>query len=231
MARDSEVGPWGERDPAETPAAAEPVFVRDKPPWPWAVLLLISGLSAIWVAGVFVPGLREGALSREALRSGQAYTLVTHIGLHAGLPHLVFNMMALAQLGREIGPLFGRTLRGGLVFLGFFLACGLAGGLAFVALNPTGAAVGASGAICGIWGGAARLSGKGTLADAFLGASARGFVMMNLILVGLGLLLTGLRSAGVAWEAHLGGYVAGVLLIIPAIRLARGGPQGMARKL
>ena len=155
-----------------------------------------------------------------ALREGRFWTLLTHIGLHAGLPHLAFNMLALAQLGREIAPLFGTRLRGSLVFLGLFVACGLAGGVAFVLINPTGVAVGASGAICGIWGAGARLSGKGTLMDAVTGPAARGFVMMNVILIALGLVLSGLKSVGIAWEAHLGGYLAGVFLILPALRLA-----------
>lgn len=191
-----------------------------KPPWPWPVLLLISLFTAIWLGGIYAPVLRSGVLSLEALREGRYWTLLTHIGLHGGLAHLAFNMMALAQLGRELGAVFGTRLRGNLVFLGLFVVCGVAGGLAFVLINPTGAAVGASGAICGLWGAGARLSGQGTLKDALVGPAARGFVMMNLILIGLGLVLSGLKSVGIAWEAHLGGYVAGVFLIEPALRLA-----------
>jgi membrane associated rhomboid family serine protease len=215
---DAPEGPWGSRDtaPPQTQLAAPA-----KPPWPWTVLLLIGICVAVWLAQVTAaPWLAQGALSMQALREGRWWTLFTHMGLHGGLPHLVFNMMALAQLGREIAPLFGTRPRGNLVFLGLFVVCGLAGGLAFVLINPAGTAVGASGAICGVWGAGARLSGKGTLRDALTGPAARGFVMMNLILVALGLMLTGLRSAGVAWEAHLGGYLAGVFLIGPALRLA-----------
>jgi membrane associated rhomboid family serine protease len=215
---DAPNGPWGPHDPA----TAETAFAAPaKPPWPWTVLLLIGLCVAVWLAQVTAaPWLANGALSMQALREGRWWTLFTHMGLHGGLPHLVFNMMALAQLGREIAPLFGTRLRGSLVFLGLFLVCGLVGGLAFVLINPTGTAVGASGAICGIWGAGARLSGKGTLRDALIGPAARGFVMMNLILVALGLMLTGLKSVGIAWEAHLGGYLAGALLIGPALRLA-----------
>lgn len=225
-AEDVKPGPWGARDgvspePAAA-AAVERVFEPAKPPWPWPVLALIALFTAIWVAEVTVaPGLRAGTLSMAALREGQWWTLVSHIGLHAGLPHLVFNMMALAQLGRELGPVFGPKPRGALVFLGLFLVCGVVGGVAFVLINPTGAAVGASGAICGLWGAGARLGGKGTLMDAVTGPAARGFVAMNVILIVLGLVLSGLKSVGIAWEAHLGGYVAGVLLIGPALRLAQ----------
>lgn len=217
-ANDAPEGPWGPRDAAPaTTRVVEPT----KPPWPWTVLLLIAACVAVWLAEVLAaPWLRNGALSMQALREGRFWTLFTHMGLHAGLPHLVFNMMALAQLGREIAPLFGTRLRGSLVFLGLFVVCGLAGGVAFVLINPTGVAVGASGAICGVWGAGARLSGRGTLRDALTGPAARGFVMMNVILIALGLVLSGLKSVGIAWEAHLGGYLAGVFLIGPALRLA-----------
>lgn len=225
-ADDLKPGPWGARDGAApaAPQASGQVWEAEpaKPPWPWPVLALIALFTAIWLAEATVaPGLRAGTLSMAALREGAWWTLVSHIGLHAGLPHLVFNMMALAQLGRELGPVFGPRLRGALVFLGLFLVCGVAGGVAFVLINPTGAAVGASGAICGLWGAGARLGGKGTLMDAVTGPAARGFVAMNLVLIVLGLVLSGLKSVGIAWEAHLGGYVAGVLLIEPALRLAQ----------
>jgi membrane associated rhomboid family serine protease len=220
-ADDAPKGPWGSRDPAAPVAPELAVVEPARPPWPWTVLLLIGVCVAVWLAQVLVaPWLGAGALSMTALREGRFWTLLTHIGLHAGLPHLAFNMLALAQLGREIAPLFGTRLRGNLVFLGLFVACGLAGGVAFVLINPTGVAVGASGAICGIWGAGARLSGKGTLRDAVTGPAARGFVMMNLILIALGLVMSGLKSVGIAWEAHLGGYLAGVFLIGPALRLA-----------
>jgi membrane associated rhomboid family serine protease len=220
-AEDAPEGPWGPRDGAPLAAQAGPVAEPAKTPWPWTVLLLIGVCVAVWLAEVLAaPWLRDGALSMQALRQGQAWTLFTHMWLHAGITHLVFNMMALAQLGREIAPLFGARLRGSLVFLGLFVVCGLAGGAAFVLINPTGVAVGASGAICGIWGAGARLSGQGTLKDALTGPAARGFVMMNVILIVLGLVLSGLKSVGIAWEAHLGGYLAGVFLIGPALRLA-----------
>lgn len=219
-ADDAPEGPWGARDAGPVTAqAAEAGPV--KPPWPWTVLLLIAVCVAVWLVEVLAaPWLRNGALSMQALREGRFWTLFTHMGLHAGLPHLAFNMIALAQLGREIAPLFGTRLRGSLVFLGLFVVCGLAGGVAFVLINPTGVAVGASGAICGIWGAGARLSGRGTLQDALTGPAARGFVMMNVVLIVLGLVLSGLKSVGIAWEAHLGGYLAGVFLIGPALRLA-----------
>lgn len=224
-ADDAPSGPWGPREPGAEPFAPPHVAGQEiapaKPPWPWPVLLLIGVCVAVWLAQVLVaPWLAGGALSMAALREGRVWTLLTHMGLHAGPPHLAFNMIALAQLGRELGTVFGPRLRANLVFLGLFVVCGLAGGLAFVLLNPTGVAVGASGAICGLWGAGARLGGRGTLIDALTGPAARGFVMMNLLLVGLGLALSGLKSVGIAWEAHLGGYLAGVFLIQPALWLA-----------
>jgi len=184
------------------------------------VVVLVGLIVAAYVAQLRFPGLIAGALSADAIRQGRWWVLFTHMALHGGFVHLFFNMTALWQLGSVLQPAFGRDLRGAGVFLGLFLVCGLAGGVTFALVNPTGVAVGASGAICGLWGALARLSPPGTLRGAFIGPSARGFIVMNAVLVVLGFVLSGLQSAGVAWEAHVGGYIAGALLILPALRLA-----------
>lgn len=163
-----------------------------------------------------------GALSKTGLEYGLWWTSLTHMFLHAGWLHIAMNSAALIALGPAIAQRLGRDVLGGLMFLGFFLICGLAGGAMFVLLAPANIpAVGASGAIFGLWGAVARLAGPGQakLAPLF----SRGVlqqigsaIISNLLVVGLGAAY-GLASQqgiiGIAWQAHLGGFLAGILLI------------------
>jgi membrane associated rhomboid family serine protease len=93
---------------------------------------------------------------------------------------------------------------------------------AFLLLGPANApAVGASGAIFGLWGAVARLAGawadQAGAAVLARGRPAGGSaIVSNLLVVGLGAPPTagvGDGIIGIAWQAHLGGFVAGMLLI------------------
>ena len=75
------------------------------------------------------------------------YQLVTHMFAHAGFFHILFNMYALWLFGAAMEKLWGTSK-----FLIFYFACGLAAGLAQMFLVPTGAAIGASGAVMGMLG-------------------------------------------------------------------------------
>ena len=163
-----------------------------------------------------------GALSRTGLEYGLWWTSLTHMFLHAGWLHIAMNSAALIALGPAIAQRLGRDALGGLLFLAFFLICGLAGGATFVLLAPANIpAVGASGAIFGLWGAVARLAapGQSQLAPLFSQGVLRQIgsaILSNLLVVGLGAAY-GLASnqgiIGIAWQAHLGGFVAGILLV------------------
>jgi membrane associated rhomboid family serine protease len=91
------------------------------------------------------------------------------------------------------------------------------GGLAFWGLDPAGGTplVGASGAISGLMGGAARLVERpGRLSPPFGRAALRfivPWVVINLLIAAAGLALG--PALPIAWQAHLGGLAAGLLLI------------------
>jgi len=195
----------------------------------WPVLVLTA---VIWLvfAGQLVGdalGYDEaifvyGALSAPGIAHGLWWTTLTHMFLHAGWLHIAMNSAALVALGPAIAQRLGRDALGGLLFVAFFLVCGLAGAGAFLLLAPgQGAAVGASGAIFGLWGAVARLSGPGEmrLAPLFSSSVLRqviSAVVSNLLVVGLGAaygLASGVGIIGIAWQAHFGGFVAGLLLI------------------
>lgn len=74
----------------------------------------------------------------------EPYQLVTHMFLHGGFLHILFNMYALWLFGTVLERLWGPKK-----FLIFYLVCGLAAGVAQMFMS-NGAAIGASGAIMGL---------------------------------------------------------------------------------
>jgi len=194
--------------------------------WPVAALLVglwvvFAGQTLADLTGRGEQVLLLGALYPPAFRVGVWWTPLTHIFLHGGLLHIAMNSSALGALGPAVSQRLGRDAIGGLLFLGFFVLCGLAGGGVYLALHWGGGApmLGASGAICGLWGAVARMTETTDLAPIWsrsVGRQARSFLVMNLILVAIGGALGVLSGAGgvlVAWEAHVGGFVAGLFLV------------------
>jgi membrane associated rhomboid family serine protease len=127
--------------------------------------------------------------------------------------------------GPPVARLLGLGPRGALVFLLFYLACGVIAGLGFVLADPhdVSPVVGASGAISGLLGAASRIiQGRGRIGP-ILGQTVIGmaiaWAIVNVVL-GVSGLTPGAMGMPVAWQAHLAGYAAGVLLIGPFARLA-----------
>ncbi len=140
-------------------------------------------------------------------------TVVTSMFLHGGILHLAGNMLYLWIFGNNIEDALGPAR-----FLAFYLLGGVLAALAFVATSP-GAEVpmiGASGAIAAVLGAYLLLYPRAKVLVLFWF-----FVLVQvvrvpaLLLLGLWFLLQvlGLGGPGVAWTAHLGGFVAGLALI------------------
>ncbi|MFP4004234.1 MAG: rhomboid family intramembrane serine protease [Alphaproteobacteria bacterium] len=170
--------------------------------------------------GVFV----GGALSKWT-------SLVTHVFLHGGWWHLLFNSVWLLIFGTPVAARLG-TAR----FLTLFLLTGIAGAATHGVLSWVGDAftggprgpeilVGASGAISGLMGAAARFIVLGRemavagydrpllpLNDNQVVTFTVLWVVINLVLALTGGLGMGMGD-GISWEAHLGGYFAGLFLI------------------
>jgi rhomboid protease GluP len=91
-----------------------------------------------------------GAYFLPAIRAGQIWRHATAMFLHIGLLHLIFNMVALAQIGPVIEDTFGRAR---MLFL--FLFTGIVGFVACQAVGMMAVSAGASGAIMGLTGAAA----------------------------------------------------------------------------
>ena len=130
---------------------------------------------------------------------------LTYSVLHAGLGHLVGNMMSLAVLGDLVGAKLGGR---GLIRL--YAGCALGGAVAFGLLSHSPAPmIGASGAIFG-------LAGALTVWDAQARRAAglwnRG-PLLALGLAVLNLILWWNAAGNLAWETHFGGFVAGAALV------------------
>jgi membrane associated rhomboid family serine protease len=144
-------------------------------------------------------------------------TLFTSMFLHGGWAHLGGNMLYLWIFGDNLEKAMG-TLR----FLLFYLACGVGAGLAHVLFNsgssvPT---VGASGAISGILGGYLMLfphnrvrvltrSGVAALPAAYM----LGVWILIQLASSVGSITQTDEGGGVAYLAHVGGFVVGLVLV------------------
>jgi rhomboid family protein len=143
-------------------------------------------------------------------------TLLTAMFLHGGLMHLVGNMLYLWIFGNNVEDVMGHVR-----FVLFYVLCGLTASLTQIVASPLSRVpmIGASGAISGVLGAylvmfpAARV-----LTLIFFFFFARVVPIPAVIVLGFWFLIQ-LASAGkaaaggVAWFAHIGGFVAGLVLI------------------
>ncbi|MEU9195131.1 rhomboid family intramembrane serine protease [Streptomyces hundungensis] len=133
----------------------------------------------------------------QGLAEGQWYRLVTSMFLHGGIAHIAFNMLSLWWLG---GPLEGALGRAR--YLALYFVSGLAGGaLTYLLAAPYERSLGASGAIFGLFGAMAVLMRR----MKYDMRPVIGLLVVNLV-------FTFNPWVGIAWQAHVGGLVAGVLV-------------------
>ncbi|CAN5359984.1 rhomboid family intramembrane serine protease [soil metagenome] len=172
------------------------------------VLLYTSvaiGILGLVAPAVWAPIATELIHSVQAVSGGEIYRAVTAALLHSPQSpfHLLFNMWALYVFGPELERRFGS-----LPFFAFYVAAAAAGGLAFQLSREVGSALGASGAIFGLFG--------AYVTSAYLSrhtAAGRAGLNQLLPLLLLNLALP-LLIPNIAWEAHLGGLVAGGLIML-----------------
>jgi membrane associated rhomboid family serine protease len=169
----------------------------------------------------------------EALGGQDGHTLVTSMFLHGGWMHLIGNMLFLYIFGDNMEDLLGH-----LGFLGFYLVSGLAAAAGQIMADPGSQIpmVGASGAIAGVMGGYLLMFPRARIdVLVIIIFLIKIFTIPAWLMLGIwfGLqLVNGLAmdvaGGGVAYWAHAGGFVAGVLLVLPAF-LRRGGTAYWAK--
>jgi membrane associated rhomboid family serine protease len=156
---------------------------------------------------------------------GSVYlTLLTSMFMHGGFMHLFGNMLFLWIFGDNLEDRLGRVR-----YLIFYLLCGILASLAHVfstlAFSGGGSgmlvpSLGASGAISGVLGGYVLLFPHNrvnvilvrvvTQVPAYV---ALGLWFLFQFVSGLGILGGGAQEGGVAYAAHIGGFIAGLLLV------------------
>jgi membrane associated rhomboid family serine protease len=204
---------------------------------PWTIVVLCVGLIALYAVQSFALNTPKGdppaalTLTPAALAAGHWETLITSLFLHGSWPHVLMNSVAALAFGPPVARLMGLGPRGALVFLLFYLACGVFGSLGFVLAAPHDqlGVVGASGAISGLLGAASRIiQGHGRIGPIFgqtVIGMAIAWAIVNTVLGIMPGWTPGSMGMPVAWQAHLAGYAAGVLLVGPFARLAGRGPD------
>lgn len=150
-------------------------------------------------------------------------TIVTSMFLHGGWLHIGFNMLFLFVFGPAVESVCGHVR-----FLAYYLLCGVAGGIAQIAIGPGShvPALGASGAIAGVLGGYLVTFPFASIRTIIPIVIFPLFVRLPAILVigvwaatqflnGFGTISdrAAESTGGTAYFAHIGGFCAGVLLI------------------
>jgi membrane associated rhomboid family serine protease len=186
-----------------------------------------------WQFGLIPNELTSGVEQTPELSAPVTLNLFTSMFLHGGFLHLAGNMLYLWIFGDNVEDRLGHTR-----FLVFYLVCGVAAALFFIWTAPhlRVPLVGASGAIAGVLGAYLLSYPKARIATLiFFGFFIRIVYIPALIVLGLWFLLqifSGLpalgaekQAGGTAFFAHVGGFIAGMLLIWP-MSLWRGNSSG-----
>ncbi|HEX8232763.1 MAG TPA: rhomboid family intramembrane serine protease [Caulobacteraceae bacterium] len=211
-------------DPAPA-TPREPMFNAPAP-----VLAVVAAIVAGYAAQSLLAsgvdwGLR-GGVSGEALRDGRWWSPLTALFIHGGWSHALMNALGALAFGAPVARLLAGRGGGAALFYLFYVVTGLVANLGYAVLNWNSAvpAVGASGAVLGLMGAASRLlfTPPGALWPVFSRiplsmAAAMAIISFLIWVTGI---TPGMPGAVVAWEAHLFGYLAGLLLIGPFARLA-----------
>lgn len=177
---------------------------------------------AIFALGVVPLSLIRGVpLPPEIGLLPPSLTLISSLFLHGGWAHLLGNMIYLLIFGDNVEDSMGHHR-----FLAFYLLAGAAAGLAQASMEPSSTlpVIGASGAISGILGAYVLLHPRARVTVLFglwlpLRMRATTLVMIWFALQVMSAGCTPSGVGGVAWWAHIGGFLAG-LALTPFLKLA-----------
>lgn len=170
----------------------------------------LIALILINVFCLFIPD-SDFSLSAMGIREGRYYQLITAMFLHADFFHLFFNMWALYVFGMLIAPVLGAKR-----FLILYFASGLVGNLIWLATswNMDHYLVGASGAVMGV-----------IIASAMMVPNVNMFLLfipfpiklrtMAVIFICIEIFnqLSAGAMGGIAYTAHIGGFLGGLLIM------------------
>ncbi|MCF8469515.1 MAG: rhomboid family intramembrane serine protease [Parvibaculum sp.] len=167
-----------------------------------------------------VPGVLFGTTQMPGAPVPAWMTVISSMFMHGGLAHLAGNMLYLWIFGDNVELAMGRAR-----FLAFYLLTGIVAALSHALLVPasTMPLVGASGAISGVLGAYLLLYPHGRVRVLFVVVPVifmRSFYVPALVVLGLWFamqvvsgLMSPVEEAGIAFWAHAGGFVAGMVLV------------------
>ncbi|MCF8067687.1 MAG: rhomboid family intramembrane serine protease [Desulfobacterales bacterium] len=166
----------------------------------------------------------------------QVFSFVSFMFLHGGFWHLLSNMWFLYIFGDNIEDRLGPFR-----YLAFYLLCGIASGLSHLMLNtqsnlPT---IGASGAVAGVMGAYMILHPKSKILVLipiiifpwFVEVPAYLFLGIWAIMQFINATVTQSDMGGVAWWAHFGGFIFGILFLKMFMAMPKIGFTGLSRKI
>lgn len=158
----------------------------------------------------------------EFVKNAQLSSIFTAMFMHGGFIHIAGNMLYLWIFGNNIEDALGHFK-----FLLFYLTCGLVATLAQFAVDPasTVPTLGASGAIAGVLGGYLLLYPSAQIVSLVpLLFFVTLYRLPAIIVIGLWFVIqfangyfslqASSAAAGIAWFAHIGGFISGILLIM-----------------
>jgi membrane associated rhomboid family serine protease len=204
----------------------------------WELVLLAQGgdaaLARFFERRGLVPADLVAALQAGDFLSGPTLDLFTHMFLHGSWLHLMGNMLFLWIFAVNVEDRLGRPL-----FAAFFVAGGVAAAAGHVLVDPTSEIpmIGASGAISAVLGAYLVLFPRARIQSlvflvffyeliAVPAVFVLGFWFLLQLIDGLASLgLTAEADAGIAFWAHIGGFLAGAAMAIP-VRYRRGRRDG-----
>jgi membrane associated rhomboid family serine protease len=167
-----------------------------------------------------VPAQFTGAAAHAAPVVPPLLSLFSSMFLHGGFLHLAGNMVFLWIFGNNVEDSTGH-----LRFLVFYLLCGILAAGAHIATHPDSRLpmIGASGAVSGVLGAYFLLYPRSRIVTlVFLGFFAQTVTIPAFFFLGFWFLMQFLsgaadiagQAAGVAWFAHVGGFAAGMVLLL-----------------
>jgi membrane associated rhomboid family serine protease len=238
--------PDEDKDAAAVPQRPARTPILNAPP---IVTLLLAGLVGAFFVVALLPiearrlALFYWSVAPPRLTGGHAgpgdyLSLVTHMAVHGGPVHLALNSLWLLAFGAPVARRMGAggeasaaRSRAALAFAALFVASGVAGALAFVAMHPREVTflMGASGGIHGLLGALVRFGFRPAAVwepHRLAGLLSAPVLTLSTIIIGLNVFAgffgssLGVGEVKIAWESHIGGYVFGLLAFPFFLKLA-----------
>ena len=206
----------------------EPLF---RGPWTvWTITLVILACYAVQsFAFSMDEAVRLYAFAPAQLDQGRFAPLVTALFIHGSWAHAGMNAVGALAFGAPAARYLGLGPRGAIGFFLLYIVCGVLSCLGYAAahLHDVVPLVGASGAVSGLLGASTRLIERrdalSPLATRTVVASTAAWIVINAVMGALHY-APGIGDVHIAWEAHIAGYFAGLLLIRPFAAVFRQAP-------